>query len=130
MELLKPSEVPPCEASIRRGASVQFVVYRMLKKEKEQDGAAADSDGLKELLKERHFGHLLFNATLAICSVRSGCQRRQRRADGPVCKIDPLPHKFPAAIKSQRRNGTNSVLWRVRSRCQKQQFMLFPCSDI
>lgn len=43
----------------------QFVVYRY----KKQDGAAADSDGLKELLKEQRFVHLLFNATLAICSV-------------------------------------------------------------
>lgn len=40
-----------------------------VKKEQNQDRAAADSDGLKKLLKERRFVHLLFNATLAICSV-------------------------------------------------------------
>lgn len=46
------------------------MVYRCFKKnEQNQDRAAADTDGLKELLEEQRFVHLLFNATLAICSV-------------------------------------------------------------
>lgn len=42
---------------------------QIYKEGQNQDRAAADSDGLKELLKEQCFVHLLFNATLAICSV-------------------------------------------------------------
>ncbi|KAK2887867.1 hypothetical protein Q8A73_019315 [Channa argus] len=50
------------------GTRAQFVV-KDLKREQNQGRAAADFDGLKKLLKEQRFLHLLFNATLAICSV-------------------------------------------------------------
>lgn len=40
-----------------------------IKKEQNQDHAAADSDGLKKWLKVQRVVHLLFNATLAICGV-------------------------------------------------------------